>query len=70
MTTLILGEDVPAVYWDSLPLEQLEAWVRANMPAEAADTLERGMQTARFKLSQKQALNREADAFIVARRGS
>jgi hypothetical protein len=49
-----------------VPLEQLEAWIKANVPAEAADTLERGMQTARFKRSQKQALIPEADAFISA----
>jgi aminopeptidase N len=69
MTTLILGEDVPEIYWDSVPLEQLERWIKANVPAEAADTVERGMQTARFRRSQKQALIPEADAFIRAQHG-
>jgi aminopeptidase N len=69
LTTLILGQNVPEVYWDSVPLGQLEAWVRENCPAEAADTIERGMQTARFKLAEKQALIPAADAFIKARSG-
>jgi hypothetical protein len=53
-----------------VPLEQLEPWIKANVPAEAAGTVERGMQTARFKRSQKQALVPEADAFIRAQQGS
>jgi aminopeptidase N len=69
-STLILGQMVPEVYWDSLPLPQLEAWVRANVPAEAAETIERGMQTARFKLAEKQSLIPAADAFIKAQAGS
>jgi hypothetical protein len=69
-STLILGQMVPEVYWDSLPLAQLEAWVRANVPAEAAETIERGMETARFKLAEKHALIPAADAFIKAQAGS
>jgi hypothetical protein len=70
LTTIILGQDVPEIYWDSVPLAELETWVRANCPAEAADSIEGGMQTARFKLSEKQALVPAADAFIKARSGT
>jgi aminopeptidase N len=63
-TTLILAQSVPEIYWDSLPLAQLESWVRDNSPAEAADAIERGMQAARFKLAEKQALIPAADAYI------
>jgi len=66
LTTLILGQNVPEIYWDSVPVAQLDAWVRANCPAEAADSIEGGMQTARFKLAEKQALIPAADAFISA----
>jgi aminopeptidase N len=69
MSTLILGEYLPEIYWDSVPLDQLQAWIQGNVPAEAADTVERGMQTARFKRSQKQALIPETDAFLSAQHG-
>ena len=63
-TSLFIGQRVPDVYWDSLPLAQLEAWVKANIPAEASETMERGMQTARAKLAEKQALIPAADAYL------
>jgi aminopeptidase N len=69
-STLILGQQVPVVYWDSMPLDQLETWVKAHVPAEAADTVARGMQTARFRLSEKQTLVPAADAFLKSRQGT
>jgi len=61
---LIISQYVPESYWDAMPLPQLQAWINANLPADAADTLERGMQTARFKVAEKQALIPAADAYI------
>jgi hypothetical protein len=61
---LIISQYVPDTYWDAMPLPQLEAWIHANLPADAADTLERGMQTARFKVAEKQALIPAADTYI------
>jgi aminopeptidase N len=68
--TLILGQQVPAIYWDSLPLDELETWIKAHVPAEAADTVARGMQTARFRLGVKRALLPAADAFVKSRKGA
>ena len=61
---LIIAQYVPAVFWDSVPLDQLEAWVRSHVPAEMASNVERGMETARFMLSEKQALVAAADAYV------
>ncbi len=61
---LIISQTVPQTYWDAMPLIQLEAWVKANLPADAADTMERGMQAARFKVSEKKFLAPATDAYL------
>jgi hypothetical protein len=49
-----------------LPLDQLEAWVRANIPKGASDNLARGMETARHLAAQKLALVKAADAYLAS----
>jgi aminopeptidase N len=63
---LVIAEQTPAAYWDALPLDQLEAWVRANIPKGAADNLARGMETAHHLAAQKLALVKAADAYLAA----
>jgi aminopeptidase N len=63
---LRVAQLTPTVYWDALPLDQLEAWVRANIPKGAADNLARGMETAHHLAAQKLALVKAADAYLVA----
>jgi hypothetical protein len=55
---------VPGYFWDCLPLDQLEAWVRAHVPAEMAATIAHGMETARFNGTSKQTLVPAADAYV------
>jgi uncharacterized membrane protein len=47
-----IAQYVPQIFWRDIPLDQLEACIRGHVPAEMADTVERGMQTARFKLTE------------------
>jgi aminopeptidase N len=61
---LIIAQYVPEMYWNGVPLTDLEAWVRAHVPAEMSAFVERGMETARFKFAEKTALVHEADAFL------
>jgi aminopeptidase N len=61
---LIVAQFVPEIYWNATPLSDLEAWVRARVPAEMSSAVARGMETARFKLAEKTALVREADAYL------
>jgi len=51
-------------FWDSVPLDQLESWVRAQVPEQMSPNVARGMETARFKLSEKSALVAAADAYV------
>ena len=55
---------MPVYFWDSVPLDQLENWVRANVPEQMSPNVARGMETARFKLSEKYALATAADAYM------
>src|SRR5260370_17146692 len=69
-TTLFrsIAEQPPAVYWDALPLDQLEAWVRAKIPKGASDNLARGMETAHYLAAQKLALVKAADVYLASAR--
>jgi aminopeptidase N len=61
-----LAQQAPATYWDALPLDQLEAWVSANIPKGTSDNLARGMETAHYLAAQKPALIKAADAYLAA----
>jgi len=58
---LIEAQYVPQLFWDSAPLDQIEAWVRSKVPAEMSPEVERGLSAARLRISQKQLLVQEAD---------
>jgi len=61
---LLIAQGCPEIFWNSLPLDQLEGWVSAHVPAEMADFVTRGMETARFKLADKAALVAAADRYL------
>ena len=61
---LLIAQYVPETFWDSVPLDQLEAWVRAHVPAEMSDNVDRGMESARFLLSEKHTVVPAADAYV------
>lgn len=63
---LISAQQIPPRFWSGVPLPELEAWVRTQVPAEMGANIERGMQTARFKLAEQQALLPAADEFVRA----
>jgi aminopeptidase N len=64
---LISTQQVPQWFWSGVPLADLEAWMRAQVPAEMATNIERGLQTARFKMSERQLLLPAADAYLRSR---
>ena len=66
---LMIAQYVPTAFWDSLPPDQLETWVRAHVPAEMSVNVDRGMESVHFKLSEKQALVAAADQYLKARKG-
>jgi ERAP1-like C-terminal domain len=60
---LITSQYVPEYFWNGAPPEQIEQWVRAHVAAEMSRNVDRGMEAARFRLSEQQALIAAVDAF-------
>jgi aminopeptidase N len=65
---LFLSQYVPQTFWNSLPLDQLKAWILAHVPQEMAANVEKGMDGAKFKVDTKQALVPAADAYVKTRK--
>jgi aminopeptidase N len=61
---LIIAQMMPDAYWSGIPMAELEAWARAHVPAEMAESVDRGMETARFHLAEKNRLAGAADAYL------
>jgi len=57
----VLAKNVPGVYWNGIALEQMSDWLKAHLDEGMLQTLENSMQTARFKLEQKNRLVQQAD---------
>jgi hypothetical protein len=64
--SIVIAEQTPGTYWNALPLDQLEAWVHANIPKGAYDNLLRGMETAHHSVAQKPVLVKAADAYLAS----
>jgi len=60
----IVAQYGPEIFWNSVAPDQLEAWVKAHVPEEMAPNIARGMETARYKLTQRALLVQSADAFV------
>jgi len=69
--SMITAQFTPEVFWNSVPLDALEAWIRTRVPADMAPLIARSMEGARFQLAEKAALNEAADRYLgLLRRGA
>jgi len=64
---LITAQYLPQSFWSGVALSEVETWVRANVPAEMSDVVDRGMESARFRLARKAVLVRQADSYVEQR---
>ena len=62
----LIAQEVPALFWDAVPIDQLEAWVRAHVPAEMSRNVDQGLQAARIQAEEKQRLVPATDALVSA----
>jgi aminopeptidase N len=65
--SLMVAQYLPQAYWSGVPTAELEAWVRAQVPAEMASSVDRGMETVRFRVAEKGMLVQAADAYLHQR---
>ena len=61
-----IAKYVPQVFWSGIPMDEMEKWIRAHVPAEMGTTVDQGLQAARFKLAEKQTLVGAADTYLQA----
>jgi aminopeptidase N len=61
---LFVAQYLPATYWSGVPTSELDAWVRAQVPAEMASSVDRGMETVRFRVAEKSMLVQAADTYL------
>ncbi|MES2049326.1 MAG: hypothetical protein V4447_13080, partial [Pseudomonadota bacterium] len=62
--TMMMTQMTPDVFWNSVPLDQMETWIKAHAPAELTPLISRGMEGARTKLAEKTRLTQETDTFL------
>ncbi len=60
----IMAEFAPRHLWNAVPLDQMEAWLKAHLPAEMAPEIARRMDTARFQVNLKKALVPAMDGYL------
>lgn len=60
----IMAQRAPQAFWSGIPMDELEKWIRAHVPAEMSTTVDQGLQAARFKLAEKQTLLASASAYL------
>jgi len=64
---LITSQEIPEVFWDATEPQQLEAWVRARLPAEMSPNIARGMEAVALRRAERQGLTPAIDAWVRAR---
>jgi aminopeptidase N len=66
LAPFIIAQYGPETFWNAVPLDQLEAWIKAHVPPEMSPQIARGMELARFKLAQKTELVQAADRYMAS----
>jgi hypothetical protein len=61
-----IAEDSPEIFWNSLPVDQLESWVRAHVPAQMHMEIAHGMEAARLRLGLQARLSAAVSQFAAA----
>jgi aminopeptidase N len=67
LAPLFEAQFVPQIFWNSVPPDDMEAWLKSRLPAEMHPSITKGMEGARFKVSQKAALVPAADAYVAGK---
>ncbi|GAC1451217.1 MAG: M1 family metallopeptidase [Steroidobacteraceae bacterium] len=67
LAPLVEAQFIPQLFWNSVSLDEMESWIKAHVPAEMGPQILKGMESARFQYTQKQALVPAADAYLAGR---
>jgi len=61
---MMMTQITPDIFWSSVPLDQIETWMKSKSPAELAPFIARGMEGAHTKLAEKTLLTKATDAYL------
>ncbi|MEA2786348.1 MAG: hypothetical protein QOF71_2452 [Candidatus Eremiobacteraeota bacterium] len=64
---LILSNAVPAVFWDAATPDQLEGWLKANLPPRAGEYITKGVTRAKTDGAIRERLREDVRAFLALR---
>ncbi|MET3105379.1 aminopeptidase N [Oxalobacteraceae bacterium GrIS 1.18] len=62
--TMMMTQMTPDIFWSSIPLDQIESWMKSKAPAELAPFIARGMEGAHTRLAEKTLLTEATDAYL------
>jgi aminopeptidase N len=62
--TMVIARDIPELFSQGIPLAEIEAWIRAKVPAEVGPVVDRGLEAARLRLAENAAMVEAADAYL------
>src|SRR5947209_1704759 len=62
---LSLSNAVPAIFWDAATPDQLEAWLKANLPPRAAEYITKGMIRAKTNGAIRDRLREDVRTFLA-----
>ncbi|MDB5754162.1 MAG: aminopeptidase [Massilia sp.] len=62
----VISKTTPDVFWNSVPLDKMAAWIKAHASDGMAQTIANSMESARFKLNEKAMLVDAADRITGA----
>jgi aminopeptidase N len=63
----VIAKTTPNVYWNSVPLDQMAAWIKAHVSDGMSQTVADSMESARFRLAEKAMLIEAADRIVSAK---
>jgi aminopeptidase N len=63
---LSLSNRVPATFWNATTPDQLEAWLKANLPARAGEYITKGMTRAKTDGAIRERLREDVRAFLAS----
>jgi aminopeptidase N len=64
---LTLAQRVPTLLWDALPVDDLEAWLKAQVSADLGQVLDSGMEYARFAIAEQERLAHALEQELATR---
>jgi hypothetical protein len=63
---LSLSNSVPAIFWDAATPDQLEAWLKANLPPRAGEYITKGMTRAKTDGAIRERLRDDVRTFLAS----